>query len=202
MQIWASFESMLKKQLIQNLMVLLQSFNLKLMKFLLLRSSVLNSVEYQNFECQLITLIRFHSLTGKFWLKLEICKMLFSRTNDPASRATCGLCNLKCSLKICYPLLPYSQRKKRCRRAKICDLCTAGGPPQLKHQKSADMKYLADNFQDNCQGCWIFQMARAKFFRLSGPNFSVQIDRLCCNLLDWTHLIKAKCFDHVNYSQH
>ena len=102
----------------------------------------------------------------------------------------------KCSLKICYPLLPYSQRKKRCRRAKICDLCTAGGPLQLKHQKSADMKYLADNFQDNCQG-WIFQMAKAAFFRLSGPDFSLQIDRARCNQLNQTPLINAKCLDHI-----
>ena len=39
-------------------------------------------------------------------------------------------------------------------------------------EASKDMKYLADNFQDNCQGCWsfsnwkgrIFQVVRAQFF--------------------------------------
>ena len=39
----------------------------------------------------------------------------------------------------------------------------SGGPPQLKHQKSADMKYLADNFQDNCQG-WNFSNCKGLDF--------------------------------------
>ena len=68
---------------------------------------------------------------------------------------------------------------------------------QLKHQKSADMKYFADNFEDNCQG-WIFQIALAAFFRLSGPDFSLQIDRRAwCNQLNQTPLINAKCIDHI-----
>ena len=95
--------------------------------------------------------------------------------------------------KICCPLLARGEKSQTKKSGKICDLCTAGGPLQLKHQKSADMKYLANNFQDNCrQGCWIFQIARTDLFRLSGSNFSVQNDRHPSS--NQTPLIKSICY--------
>ena len=80
-----------------------------------------------------------------------------------------------CSLKICCPL--FSQEREKVQKSqtkksfgKICDLYTAGGATAVEASK--DMKYLADNFQDNRQGCWtfsnckgqIFQVVRAQFF--------------------------------------